>query len=236
MERSVLLQLTSGGRELSERHREVLRLAMQLIAERGYRGASLRELARRVGMQQPSLYHYFSSKSEMVEQIIVTFGVGGSANDPPPEFPLPTDVSDAPAAIAGLVTFLYDHTDWPVFVRFVFNLAFEAPEHAPRLRAMFTETTDRLYRAAVRPWAAQGEYTEDELVYLCRMVTNAVGLSYIEERLLFPNQPRHDWLPDYVAFVVRFTSDAIVRARREREPLPDGPLPSVPLPAAKARR
>ena len=47
---------TWGGQELGERHREVLRVAMHLFAERGYAGASLRELARRLGMQQPSLY------------------------------------------------------------------------------------------------------------------------------------------------------------------------------------
>lgn len=217
MERSVVAQLSSGGRELSERHREVLRHAMQLIAERGYRGASLRELARRVGMQQPSLYHYFASKSELVEQIIVTFGVGGSANETPPEFPLPSDLSDVPAGIAALVGFLYDHTDWPVFVRFVFNLAFDAPEHAPRLRAMFAETTQRLFRVAVQPYVG-AEYTEDELIYLCRLVTNAVGLSYIEERLLFPNEPRHPWMPDYIAFVVRFCQQAIVNARGRAMP------------------
>jgi AcrR family transcriptional regulator len=213
MDRSVVEELTRGGRELSERHRDVLRQAMRLIAERGYRGASLRELARRVGVQQPSLYHYFTSKSELVEQIIATFGVGGSANDPPPQLPLPTDLSDVPAAIAAMVTYLYDHTDWPIFVRFVFNLAFDAPEHAPRLRAMFTETTDRLFRVAVRPWVGHGAYTEDDLVHLCRMVTNAVGLAYIEERLLFPKEAPHAWLPGYVEFVVRFTHDAIARGR-----------------------
>ena len=34
---------------LSERHLEVLRAALQLFSERGYAGASLRELARRLG-------------------------------------------------------------------------------------------------------------------------------------------------------------------------------------------
>ena len=67
-----------GGAQRPPKHLEVLRVAMRLIAERGYRGASLRELARRVGMQQPSLYHYFRSKEDLVEQILVTFGFGGA--------------------------------------------------------------------------------------------------------------------------------------------------------------
>ena len=63
-----------GGAQLPPKHLEVLRVAMRLIAERGYRGASLRELARRVGMQQPSLYHYFESKEDLVEQAIHQLG------------------------------------------------------------------------------------------------------------------------------------------------------------------
>ena len=74
---------TLAGAELSDRHREVLREAMRLFAERGYVGTSLRELARRVGMQQPSLYHYFRSKEELVEQILATYGFGGIGNTPP---------------------------------------------------------------------------------------------------------------------------------------------------------
>lgn len=218
---STLATLAPGGRDLSERHREVLRQAMRLIAERGYRGASLRELARRVGMQQPSLYHYFQSKNELVEQILTTFGVGGAGNLPD-ELPMPDDIEDVPGAIAAMVTYLYDHTDWPVFVRFIFNLAFEAPEYAPRLRGMFAETTEKLFRNAVQPYVAKGQISEDDCVHLCRMVVNAVGLSYIEERLLFPREDKHPWMESYVSFVTRFTREALVRIRAEQAAVPAG--------------
>lgn len=204
--------LTNGGRDLSERHREVLRQAMRLIAERGYRGASLRELARRVGMQQPSLYHYFQSKNELVDQILTTFGVGGAGNLPE-ELPFPDHVEDVPEALAAMVAYLYDHTEWPIFVRFLFNLAFEAPEYAPRLRGMFAETTEKLFRGAVQPYVAKGQISEDDCVQMCRMVVNAVGLSYIEERLLFPREEKNPWMDSYVGFVTRFTKEALVRRR-----------------------
>jgi AcrR family transcriptional regulator len=231
---SSLATLAPGGRDLSERHREVLRQAMRLIAERGYRGASLRELARRVGMQQPSLYHYFQSKNELVEQILTTFGVGGAGNLPD-ELPMPDDIADVPAAIAAMVTYLYDYTDWPVFVRFIFNLAFEAPEYAPRLHGMFAETTEKLFRGAVQPYVAKGQISEDDCVHLCRMVVNAVGLSYIEERLLFPREDKHPWMESYVAFVTRFTREALVRLRDEQARLADGPtlVGAAPKPAPK---
>lgn len=207
-----LRALTSGGRDRTERHREVLREAMQLIAERGYRGASLRELARRVGMQQPSLYHYFRSKNELVEQILETFGVGGVANLPEP-LVVPDELEDIPATIAGMVAFMYDHTDWPIFVRFLFNLALEAPEYAPTLRSMFTDTTEKLFRAAAEPYVAKGRITEDDCVHLCRMVVNAVGLCFIEERLLFPREEKNPWMEQYIAFVVRFTTEGVAAGR-----------------------
>ena len=73
---------------------EVLRTALLLIAERGYAGASLRELARRLGVQQPSLYHYFETKEQLVEQIIVHLGADllGAAPARPP----PTALEDIP--------------------------------------------------------------------------------------------------------------------------------------------
>jgi AcrR family transcriptional regulator len=225
-----LRALTSGGRDRTERHREVLREAMQLIAERGYRGASLRELARRVGMQQPSLYHYFRSKNELVEQILETFGVGGAANLPD-ALTAPEHLEEIPGMIAGLVGFMYDHTDWPIFVRFLFNLSLEAPEYAPKLRSMFTDTTEQLFRAAAEPYVAKGLITADDCVHLCRMVVNAVGLCFIEERLLFPREEKNPWMEQYIAFVVRFTTEGIAAGRLV--PTPAATL-AVPAPASKA--
>jgi AcrR family transcriptional regulator len=43
----------------------VLQAAQALFAERGYRGASLRDIARRIGVKAPSLLHHFSSKQQL---------------------------------------------------------------------------------------------------------------------------------------------------------------------------
>src|SRR5690606_37670788 len=72
--RDLMAESLFADAELPERHRAVLREALLLFAEKGYAGASLRELARRVGVRQPSLYHYFRSKDELVEQILTHVG------------------------------------------------------------------------------------------------------------------------------------------------------------------
>jgi AcrR family transcriptional regulator len=52
-----------------DRRSQILEEALLLFAEHGVEGASLRDLAKRVGLTQPSLYHYFSSKEALVEAI-----------------------------------------------------------------------------------------------------------------------------------------------------------------------
>jgi len=59
------------GARVVELHRphdtrdRVLQVAQTLFAERGFRGTSLRDIARRIGIQAPSLLHHFPSKQQL---------------------------------------------------------------------------------------------------------------------------------------------------------------------------
>lgn len=46
---------------------EILEVAWELCASEGLAGLSLRDIARRVGMQAPSLYSYFASKHDIYD-------------------------------------------------------------------------------------------------------------------------------------------------------------------------
>jgi len=53
----------------STRHR-ILFEASKLFAERGYHGTSTREIARAVGIRQPSLFHHFPSKDAILQDLL----------------------------------------------------------------------------------------------------------------------------------------------------------------------
>ncbi|MFE2555923.1 TetR/AcrR family transcriptional regulator [Streptomyces sp. NPDC059352] len=53
-----------------ERRAEILRAALEVIAERGYRGATLGSVAERVGLTQQGLLHYFPTKEALLIAVL----------------------------------------------------------------------------------------------------------------------------------------------------------------------
>ena len=58
----------------------ILTEALDLFAQSGYGGASMRELARRVGIRESSLYNHFSGKAAILEAIVSEHGPASSAS------------------------------------------------------------------------------------------------------------------------------------------------------------
>ncbi|SDD23874.1 TetR/AcrR family transcriptional regulator [Glycomyces harbinensis] len=57
---------TQHGARGRARREEIVRAAIEVIAERGYRGASLAAVAEKVGLTQQGLLHYFPSKEDLL--------------------------------------------------------------------------------------------------------------------------------------------------------------------------
>ena len=58
----------------------ILAEALDLFAQSGYGGASMRELARRVGIRESSLYNHFPGKAAILEAIVSEHGPASSAS------------------------------------------------------------------------------------------------------------------------------------------------------------
>lgn len=191
------------------RHREILAAALELIAEYGYAGASLRELARRVGMSQPSLYHYFASKQDLVLQIVETYAAAMMA--PPPAESV--DLADLPRLCAAMVRELYATREHPLFVRVMFATSRLDPTFGARCRDIFVDRVHLLMRALVAPYVARGELREADGVDVLRMVIYAIGFRFMEERVLFDDGPLAADFDRYVDFVVE-TAELRIRQLR----------------------
>ncbi len=64
---------------LSTRER-ILAAALELFAQHGFGGASMRELARSVGIRESSLYNHFPGKAAILEAIMREYGPASSAS------------------------------------------------------------------------------------------------------------------------------------------------------------
>lgn len=58
------------GADGEQTRRRIIAAAMRCVAERGYSGASIREIARAAQMTSGSLYHYFPNKSELLKATV----------------------------------------------------------------------------------------------------------------------------------------------------------------------
>jgi AcrR family transcriptional regulator len=200
--------------ELTERHAEVLRTAMYLIAERGLAGASLRELALRVGMSQPSLYHYFDTKDALVGQIIewITAKLFHIPAEIPPELTLEELIT----AVCQFVLGLYSMDDYVTFVRFLFAISIERQEWSEVLRERFVEAGNRSFAAAAAPLLARGDIDEDDLQFAGRLMSSTMVLEMLNYRVLLREPMDIDrWYPE-IDFLAE-TLAAGIRARTSRK-------------------
>lgn len=80
--------------EARETRRDLIEAALELFAEKGFYGVSLRDIARAVGVQQATIYHHFASKEALFEAVIADqVGDGGHVG---PVVPLPPPFAGSP--------------------------------------------------------------------------------------------------------------------------------------------
>ncbi|MDN3243071.1 TetR/AcrR family transcriptional regulator [Glycomyces tritici] len=60
----------AGRQDTAVTRDRILETARELFGANTYRASSMREIAARLGIAKPSLYHHFSSKAEILEQLL----------------------------------------------------------------------------------------------------------------------------------------------------------------------
>ena len=65
--------MTADGAPRSERRTQMVELAGDLFAEKGFRATTVREIADAAGILSGSLYHHFDSKESIADEILSSF-------------------------------------------------------------------------------------------------------------------------------------------------------------------
>ncbi len=94
--------MSKAGMTLGEQNGglgDILKMSSQLMANRGYHGTSMRDLANETGRSLSGLYHYFSSKEDLLFQINLSGFT--TLNDRAKE--ILTEIDDPYEALFGLI-------------------------------------------------------------------------------------------------------------------------------------
>lgn len=135
----------AGPSEGSATRRRILQIALSLMAQRGVDGTSMRDLASAAGLNVASLYHYFPSKRELLEAVLVEHGFL-PVHAPRPE-PRAYDDIDSPLAqlLADILVSMFEVED---FVRLMVGEAIRA-ESTARSVGLDLFTT---FEASMQDW------------------------------------------------------------------------------------
>jgi len=197
------------------RRDEVLDAGLQLISELGVAGASLRKLAAKLGMSQPSLYHYFDSKDALVQQIVEH--CASRMLDAALTVEFPRSLDDVPRFARDVTFSLWATEQHPRFVRFLFVVAIESPEHRLRIQRVFEERLYPGFAALADAFGRDAEERED-LRFVVRTIVYALGLALMEERALFGADAPSAELYRFGDFVVQ-AAERVLTSRAAAGPI-----------------
>lgn len=166
---------------------EILDIAVAIMSEEGVNGLSLSEVARRLGVQPPSIYKYFPSLMAIYDELFLR---GQSVHLEVMRNSMATADPGLDALIAGLEA----SGRWLLANRAVAELLFWRPvpkfEPSPRAMAISQEMID-IQRAALVDASTAGQLgpgaDSDEAIYL----TSTLIIGVLSQA--FANEPDLEW-------------------------------------------
>jgi AcrR family transcriptional regulator len=126
----------------AERRRKILDTAMQVFAESGFRGASVREIAARVGMTDAGVLHHFGGKSRLLLEVVKQKEAEDTIDLPDPfRRDLVAKNSERGGSVRLFTTLSAEATDpeHPAHVHFVERYAWLRSETSRRFAALVAE-------------------------------------------------------------------------------------------------
>ncbi|HSZ38050.1 MAG TPA: helix-turn-helix domain-containing protein [Acidimicrobiales bacterium] len=139
---------SAAAGEGSATRRRILEIALSLMSQRGVDGTSMRDLASACGLNVASLYHYFPSKRDLLESVLVENGfLPVNTTNPDPRL---YEGIDSPLGqmLAGILLSMFQVED---FVRLMVGEAIRA-ETTARLVGLDLFTT---FQSSIAEWITE---------------------------------------------------------------------------------
>lgn len=119
-----------------ERREAILKATLEVFSEAGYRGASLRAIARELGISPALLQHYFSTREELLQEVVTAWDAENDRRSAGMTF------------LAHWLVNIKHNTEIPGLIRLYTALAVEAtdPDHAarPYFKVRYSNLTDQI--------------------------------------------------------------------------------------------
>jgi AcrR family transcriptional regulator len=133
--------LSAGTRMAGEeRRRQILRVAMRLFSERGFRGTRTKAIAQAAGVSEAMVFRHFATKEQLYSAILDYKACFGGMEDPRVLLGGAVKDRDDRGVFEGVaITVMRYHEQDPEFLRLLTHAALEGH----RLAEMFWQTTVR---------------------------------------------------------------------------------------------
>ena len=168
------------------RREEILDGAAALFAERGYHGASLRDISRRVGISHPGMLHHFSSKDVLLGSVIDRLEAHAKGLLDSVEH-----MSGSPGALDAALAGPWNPTKHPMALLATLSAEIVNPEHPGRFRiARLRLVHEHVFESVLTGFQEQGRLIEGADPGFVARTTFSLLLSLaVREQSVSPLQP-----------------------------------------------
>ena len=168
------------------RREEILDGAAALFAERGYHGASLRDISRRVGISHPGMLHHFASKDVLLGSVIdrLEAHAKGLLN-------AVEQMATGPMALDASLAGPWDPTKHPMALLATLSAEIVNPEHPGRFRiARLRLVHEHVLESVLTSYQEQGRLVEGaDPAFVARTTFSLLLSLAVRELAVSPLQP-----------------------------------------------
>lgn len=192
--------------EWYERRRQIMEAALPIFAERGFKGATNRDIAERASIAPGLIYHYFANKEDLFNAILDEFVPFNRLSLP---LETMTDVPPQqllPLLVQGLSTLMQDPKLFQA-IRILIAETMHSTEAEGKLNDIFKRLIDPL-AIYMQAQIAQGRLRAEDPLLMAQMFVANFGLFFIRRGIMHdPTLLTYD-----VEVMARFAVEGFLRA------------------------